>query len=108
MQCQPNLSSTTSTKVLQKLRKRPSSAVRLVSGSGIGPIDDVDGRMEWQRARLLAGNANDLAPCHDYIVNHLASGKDERDPVGTHADFGERLGFGSQPLRKDVPFGGVQ
>src|SRR2546430_17295931 len=75
MQCQPNLSSTTSTKVLQKLRKRPSSAVRLASGSGIGPIDDIDGRMEWQRARLLAGNANDLAPCHDYIVNHLASGK---------------------------------
>ena len=86
----------------------PPDLVRLASGSGIGPIDDIDGRMQWQRARLLAGNANDLAPCHDYIVYHLTSGKNERDPVGTHAHFGKRSGFATQPLRKDVPFGCVQ
>ena len=82
--------------------------MRLASARGIRPIDDIDGRMKRQAPRLLAGNANDLAPCHDHIVNNLTRGKDERDPVGSHADFGKRLGFVPQPLRRDLSFGGVQ
>src|SRR6266550_1978244 len=81
---------------------------RLGSVSGTGAIDDIHGRMKRQRARLLAGKANDLAPCHDYIFNDLTRGKDDRNPVGTHAHFGKRLDFGPQPLRKDVSLSSVQ
>ena len=59
-----------------------TSFVRLASGSGSGPIDDIDGRMKRQCPRLLAGNSNDLAPGQDHILNHLTCGKHECDPVG--------------------------
>ncbi len=74
----------------------------------IRPIDDIDGRMQRQHSRLLAGDTNDLAACHDHVVNHFAGGKHERDPLGSHTHLGKRVDFGPQPLRKDAAFGGVQ
>ena len=42
-----------------------------------GPIDDIDRRVKRQGPRLLAGNANDLVPGHDHILNYLTCGKHE-------------------------------
>ena len=64
--------------------------------------------MKRERSWLFAANANDLIPCHDHIVDDLATRQDERDPMGSYARLAKRMDLIPQPFGKDVSLCGIE